>query len=143
MNVLFLTLHQLKPLPAIKGGNRKFFVETKITPEANARLLARLRATTPYPIASPSPTTPLPRTTTMTSATRKASRKGEVASVVRQSDLSCDETICSTDSFCVNDYERSGSRCHCNLGKGGDSCSEGWCAWMVLAKPVCSQLCLG
>ncbi|XP_072848926.2 pikachurin isoform X2 [Pogona vitticeps] len=117
-------IDELKPLPAIKGGNRKFFVETKITPEANARLLSRLRATTPYPIASPSTMTPLPRTTTATSAPRKASRKSEVASVVRQSDLSCDETICSTESFCVNDYERSGSRCHCNLGKGGDSCSE-------------------
>uniref|UniRef100_A0ABM5FU47 Pikachurin isoform X2 n=1 Tax=Pogona vitticeps TaxID=103695 RepID=A0ABM5FU47_9SAUR len=117
-------IDELKPLPAIKGGNRKFFVETKITPEANARLLSRLRATTPYPIASPSTMTPLPRTTIATSAPRKASRKSEVASVVRQSDLSCDETICSTESFCVNDYERSGSRCHCNLGKGGDSCSE-------------------
>ncbi|KAJ7335041.1 hypothetical protein JRQ81_012982 [Phrynocephalus forsythii] len=118
-------IDELKPLPAIKGGNRKFFVETKITPEASARLLSRLRATTPYPVASPSTVAPLPRTTTATSTTRKASsRKNEVASVVRQSDLSCDETVCSTDSFCVNDYERSGSRCHCNLGKGGDSCSE-------------------
>uniref|UniRef100_A0A8C4S1X5 EGF like, fibronectin type III and laminin G domains n=1 Tax=Erpetoichthys calabaricus TaxID=27687 RepID=A0A8C4S1X5_ERPCA len=39
-------------------------------------------------------------------------------------DLPCDETICPADSFCVNDYERGGSRCHCNLGKGGSSCSS-------------------
>ncbi|XP_053159968.1 pikachurin isoform X2 [Hemicordylus capensis] len=117
-------IDELKPLPAIKGGNRKFLVETKITQESNTRLLSRRLSTTSYPITSPATTTRLPRTTTATAMTAKALRRNSGASTVRQSDQSCDETICSTDSFCVNDYERSGSRCHCNLGKGGESCSE-------------------
>ncbi|KAH0627896.1 hypothetical protein JD844_008450 [Phrynosoma platyrhinos] len=118
-------IDELKPLPAIKGGNRKFLVETKLSQGSAARLLSRLFSTTPSPVTFRAPTTlPPPTTTTATSITLKATRKNGVASVVRQSDQSCDETICSTDSFCVNDYERSGSRCHCNLGKGGESCSE-------------------
>ncbi|XP_033020161.1 pikachurin isoform X1 [Lacerta agilis] len=117
-------IDELKPLPAIKGGSRKFLVETKLTQESNARLLSRLLSSASSPISSPTTTTLPPRTSTATSITAKATRWNNGASVVRQSDLSCDETICSTDSFCVNDYERSGSRCHCNLGKGGESCSE-------------------
>ena len=56
-------------------------------------------------------------------------RKGKngVAMMPRLFDVSCDETLCSADSFCVNDYTWGGSRCHCNLGKGGESCSEGRC----------------
>ncbi|KAI1900209.1 hypothetical protein AGOR_G00047650 [Albula goreensis] len=27
--------------------------------------------------------------------------------------------------FCINDYDSGGSRCHCNLGRGGIICSEG------------------
>nr|XP_060617392.1 pikachurin isoform X1 [Anolis sagrei ordinatus] len=115
-------IDELKPLPAIKGSNRKFFVETKISQGSTARLLSRLLSSTPSPITFPAITTLPPRTTTTTSL--KAIRRNGVATVIRQSDQSCDETICSTDSFCVNDYERSGSRCHCNLGKGGESCSE-------------------
>ncbi|XP_042308445.1 pikachurin isoform X1 [Sceloporus undulatus] len=118
-------IDELKPLPAIKGANRKFLVETKLSQGSTARLLSRLLSTTTSPVTFRAPTTLLPRTTTTaTSVTLKTTRRNGVASVVRQSDQSCDETICSTDSFCVNDYERSGSRCHCNLGKGGESCSE-------------------
>lgn len=40
-------------------------------------------------------------------------------------DVSCDETVCPPDSFCINDYDTGGSRCHCNLGRQGDFCSEG------------------
>ena len=56
-------------------------------------------------------------------------RKGKhgVAMMPRLFDTSCDETLCSADSFCVSDYTWGGSRCHCNLGKGGESCSEGGC----------------
>ncbi|KAJ6656099.1 hypothetical protein lerEdw1_004148 [Lerista edwardsae] len=117
-------IDELKPLPAIKGGNRKFLVETKITQESNARLLSRLLSTTSSPITSPATTTCSPRTTAVATVTSKPTRRNSGASTVRQSDQPCEETVCSTDSFCVNDYERSGSRCHCNLGKGGESCSE-------------------
>ncbi|XP_043096097.1 pikachurin [Puntigrus tetrazona] len=40
-------------------------------------------------------------------------------------DVPCDETVCPPDSFCLNDYDTGGSRCHCNLGRQGDFCSEG------------------
>ncbi|CAM4555110.1 pikachurin isoform X1 [Lepidochelys kempii] len=117
-------IEELKPLPAIKGGNRKFLVETKVAPGASTRLLSRLITTTSDPIASPATTMhPLP-TTTASTTTAKATRRNGMASAVRLFDLSCDETICSADSFCVNDYDRGGSRCHCNLGKGGETCTE-------------------
>uniref|UniRef100_A0A3B3YLS5 EGF like, fibronectin type III and laminin G domains n=1 Tax=Poecilia mexicana TaxID=48701 RepID=A0A3B3YLS5_9TELE len=47
--------------------------------------------------------------------------KGEIPRVY---DLACDDTVCPPDSFCLTDYESGGSRCHCNLGRRGDSCSE-------------------
>jgi hypothetical protein len=55
----------------------------------------------------------------------KREGKSSVAMVSRLFDMSCDEALCSADSFCVNDYTWGGSRCHCNLGKGGEGCSEG------------------
>ncbi|KAL7989078.1 hypothetical protein Chor_007997 [Crotalus horridus] len=117
-------IDELKPLPAIKGGNTNFLVETNIIQGSNAELLSGLLSPTTYPVSSMATTTFLPRATIPSSITAKAIRRNSGTSVVRQSDQSCDETICSTNSFCINDYERSGSRCHCNLGKGGESCSE-------------------
>ncbi|XP_077203122.1 pikachurin isoform X1 [Paroedura picta] len=120
-------IDELKPLPAIKGSNRKFLVETKIMQGSNPRLLSRLLSTPPSPATSTVTTARPPSTTTTSTTTTgaaKATRKNTVASLVRQFDQPCDETFCSTDSFCVNDYERSGSRCHCNLGKGGETCTE-------------------
>ncbi|NWY02494.1 EGFLA protein, partial [Nothoprocta ornata] len=117
-------IEELRPLPAIKGGNRKFLVETKVTPGSSSRLLSRLLTTTSEPTTStPTSTRPVPSTTLRTTTARTL-RRTSVSSVARFFDLSCDETICSTDSFCVNDYDRGGSRCHCNLGKGGDACTE-------------------
>lgn len=61
-----------------------------------------------------------------------------MSSAPRLFDLSCDETICSADSFCVNDYDRGGSRCHCNLGKGGEMCTEGTflCAELLVRQYI-------
>uniref|UniRef100_A0A493TY21 Pikachurin n=2 Tax=Anas TaxID=8835 RepID=A0A493TY21_ANAPP len=115
-------IEELRPLPAIKGGNRKFLVETKVTPGSSSRLLSRLLTTTSEPTTS-TPTTTRPSTTAR-ATTARATRRGGVSSALRLFDLSCDETICSADSFCVNDYDRGGSRCHCNLGKGGETCTE-------------------
>ncbi|XP_070792035.1 pikachurin isoform X2 [Pituophis catenifer annectens] len=117
-------IDELKPLPTIKGDNTNFLVETNLIQGTNAELLSGLLSPTTYPVTSMATTTFLPRTTIPSSITAKAIRRNSGTSVVRQSDQSCDETICSTNSFCINDYERSGSRCHCNLGKGGESCSE-------------------
>ncbi|XP_034026318.1 pikachurin isoform X1 [Thalassophryne amazonica] len=58
-------------------------------------------------------------TTTLTPA--MSPWKGEVARVY---DLTCDDTVCPPDSFCLTDYDSGGSRCHCNLGRRGDTCSE-------------------
>uniref|UniRef100_A0A8V0YGJ8 EGF like, fibronectin type III and laminin G domains n=1 Tax=Gallus gallus TaxID=9031 RepID=A0A8V0YGJ8_CHICK len=115
-------IEELRPLPAIKGGNRKFLVETKVTPGSSSRLLSRVLTTTSEPTTS-TPTTTRPFNTARVTTTR-ATRRGSMSSAPRLFDLSCDETICSADSFCVNDYDRGGSRCHCNLGKGGETCTE-------------------
>ncbi|KAM6931151.1 pikachurin isoform 2-T2 [Xenentodon cancila] len=61
---------------------------------------------------------PLPVTT---SAPTLSPWKGEVPRVY---DLVCDDTVCPPDSFCLSDYDGGGSRCHCNLGRRGDMCSE-------------------
>ncbi|KAM3868180.1 pikachurin isoform 2-T2 [Diretmus argenteus] len=58
------------------------------------------------------PTTPIPTVSPW---------KGEVPRVY---DLTCDNTVCPPDSFCLSDYDSGGSRCHCNLGRRGDTCSE-------------------
>uniref|UniRef100_A0A8B9PP35 Pikachurin n=1 Tax=Apteryx owenii TaxID=8824 RepID=A0A8B9PP35_APTOW len=115
---------KLRPLPAFKGGNRKFLVETKVTPGSSSRLLSRLLATTSEPTTSTPTTTRRVPSTTPRTTTARATRRNSMSSAARLFDLSCDETICSTDSFCVNDYDRGGSRCHCNLGKGGDTCTK-------------------
>uniref|UniRef100_A0A3B3Q675 EGF like, fibronectin type III and laminin G domains n=1 Tax=Paramormyrops kingsleyae TaxID=1676925 RepID=A0A3B3Q675_9TELE len=38
--------------------------------------------------------------------------------------LPCGEIVCPANSFCINDLHRGGSRCHCSLGRGGDTCTE-------------------
>ncbi|XP_029960584.1 pikachurin isoform X2 [Salarias fasciatus] len=77
--------------------------------------------------SSPDPTTPapLPTTsitlpTTTTTPTMSPWRGDEP----RVYDLTCDDTVCPPDSFCLSDFENGGSRCHCNLGRKGDTCSE-------------------
>ncbi|XP_072515093.1 pikachurin-like [Salminus brasiliensis] len=39
-------------------------------------------------------------------------------------DLPCEDTACPPNSVCIDDYSNGGSRCHCALGRGGDTCSE-------------------
>ncbi|KAJ8262647.1 hypothetical protein COCON_G00151040 [Conger conger] len=66
--------------------------------------------TTTPPTQGPAPSRPMTRW------------KGPVP---RLYDLPCEDTVCPRDSFCVNDYDSGGSRCHCNLGRAGATCSEG------------------
>uniref|UniRef100_A0A3P8W310 EGF like, fibronectin type III and laminin G domains n=1 Tax=Cynoglossus semilaevis TaxID=244447 RepID=A0A3P8W310_CYNSE len=47
--------------------------------------------------------------------------KGDVPRIY---DLTCDDTVCPPNSFCLGDHDTGGSRCHCNLGRTGDTCSE-------------------
>ncbi|XP_029073044.1 pikachurin isoform X1 [Monodon monoceros] len=113
---LDISFEEVKPLPAIKEGNKKFWAESKMAPRSNPMTVSRLVPATPASLpmteVAPQPT--------------PVERKGKngAAMMPRLFDVSCDEILCSADSFCVNDYTWGGSRCHCNLGKGGESCSE-------------------
>ncbi|KAK1345360.1 hypothetical protein QTO34_014071 [Cnephaeus nilssonii] len=112
---LDISFEEVKPLPATKEGN-KVLVESKFVPRSNPKTVARLVPPTPafLPPAAVAPQpTPL----------KREGKKGMPAAP-RLFDMPCDETLCPVDSFCANDYTRGRSRCHCNLGKGGESCSE-------------------
>ncbi|KAI2665010.1 Pikachurin [Labeo rohita] len=76
--------------------------------------------TTPFVLSGPAPTTPPPVVPSPSPSVTPW--KGERPRVY---DVPCDETVCPPDSFCINDYDTGGSRCHCNLGRQGDFCSEG------------------
>ncbi|XP_063051758.1 pikachurin [Engraulis encrasicolus] len=69
-------------------------------------------ATTTTAVALPKPTPSRPMT----------QWRGEVP---RLYDLACEDTVCPSDSFCLSDFDSGGSRCHCSLGRQGDTCSEG------------------
>ncbi|KAG7223438.1 hypothetical protein INR49_015541 [Caranx melampygus] len=83
--------------------------------------------TTSEPSTAPDTTTTAPLTTTSitlpptTTTPTMSPWKGDVP---RMYDLTCDDTVCPPDSFCLSDYDSGGSRCHCNLGRRGDTCSE-------------------
>ncbi|XP_031426399.1 pikachurin isoform X2 [Clupea harengus] len=72
-------------------------------------------STTFIPTPAPTPAAPTP-------SRPMTPWKGDVP---RLYDLSCEDTVCPSDSFCLNDYDSGGSRCHCSLGREGDTCSEG------------------
>ncbi|XP_073322873.1 pikachurin isoform X2 [Pagrus major] len=79
------------------------------------------RSTTGYSsTTAPLSTTSFTLPTTTTTPTMSP-WKGEVPRVY---DLTCDDTVCPPDSFCLSDYDSGGSRCHCNLGRRGDTCTE-------------------
>ncbi|XP_043916298.1 pikachurin-like [Protopterus annectens] len=105
-------IEEFRPLPALKGENKKYLVETKIiptsVPEMPKKALTGFVTTT-----STTTITPTTTTTKKTSTTRA------------HFDFSCEETACPADSFCIIDYDHGGARCHCSLGKGGAQCSEG------------------
>ncbi|XP_004848654.2 pikachurin isoform X1 [Heterocephalus glaber] len=113
---LNISFEEVKPLPPTKGGHKKFLVESKMPSLSNRKTISRLAP----------PTLALLSRTTAALQPTPARQKGKsgMATMSRLFDMSCDETLCSADSFCVNDYTLGGSRCHCNLGKGGESCSE-------------------
>ncbi|XP_047446886.1 pikachurin isoform X2 [Mugil cephalus] len=70
---------------------------------------------------APPTTASLPLSTATPATTTISPWRGEVPRVY---DLTCDDTVCPPDSFCLSDYDSGGSRCHCNLGRRGDTCSE-------------------
>ncbi|XP_028917091.1 pikachurin [Ornithorhynchus anatinus] len=110
-------IEEVKPLPAIKGSNRKLVLDTQDPSGSYSRIHSRLFTNTTTP---PATTTSGQSPPTVTAKIKR----GHPAVLVRRSDLSCDEAVCPAESFCANDFEHGGSRCHCHLGKGGASCSE-------------------
>lgn len=109
-----------------------------MAPRSNPMTISRLVPPTP---ASLPMTTVVPQPTPV-------ERKGKtgVALMPRLFDMSCDETLCSADSFCVNDYtwgaldatatwakvvraaQKVGSWCVCVLG-GGWNMLMNWSHW--------------
>ncbi|KAJ8401580.1 hypothetical protein AAFF_G00378970 [Aldrovandia affinis] len=73
-------------------------------------------------ISVPAFSTTLPPTQVPTPSRPMTLWKGPIP---RLYDLPCEDTVCPPDSFCINDYDSGGSRCHCNLGRSGITCSEG------------------
>ncbi|XP_029434340.1 pikachurin isoform X2 [Rhinatrema bivittatum] len=117
-------IEKLKPLPDIKEGKKKFVVETRVAQESALKTLPISTTTTSAPVTSSVTTTTTRITTTITkTTTSKPLRRKSVVSLQLFS-LSCDKTFCPTDSFCINDYDHGGSRCVCNLAKGGETCTE-------------------
>lgn len=92
-------------------------VESKFVPRSNPKTVARLVPPTPASLP-PAPVAPQP-------TPLKREGKNGVPAMPRLFDKPCDQTLCPVDSFCANDYTWGRSRCHCYLGKGGESCSEG------------------
>ncbi|XP_069483255.1 pikachurin isoform X2 [Ambystoma mexicanum] len=119
-------IEELKPLSPIKGGNTKFTVDSRITPGYRTKIPPNFTTSTIAPVTSMITTSTSSSSTTTArsrSTPARAARRNGLAPL-RFFDLSCDETVCPPDSFCVNDYDRGGSRCHCSLGRGGDTCEE-------------------
>lgn len=112
---LDISFEEVKPLPAIKGGNKRVMAEPQIAPISNPNTASR---------RVPPTTASAPAIVTSQPTPMEKKDKNNVAVPPRLFDMACDEALCSADSFCVNDYTWEGSRCHCNLGKGGESCSE-------------------
>ncbi|XP_058491162.1 pikachurin isoform X1 [Solea solea] len=94
-----------------------FLAFTDLIFSATSEPSTTLNPTTTAPAITPSTTLTTPTTTTPT----MSPWRGEVP---RTYDLTCDDTVCPPDSFCLSDYDSGGSRCHCNLGRRGDTCSE-------------------
>ncbi|XP_068106686.1 pikachurin-like isoform X2 [Hyperolius riggenbachi] len=134
-------IDDVKPLPSNKGGSKKVVTGTKGTPGTYTKIVPLKTPTTTSPVTTtfkkrPPSSTPTARTTTSIpttttarstitrSTTTRPPRRTGLVFPPRLFDLTCEETACPADSFCLNDYDRGGSQCHCNLGKGGETCDE-------------------
>ncbi|XP_030647563.1 pikachurin [Chanos chanos] len=140
-------IEELKSFP----DNRKSQLRSRTGVPGNGNVVFRMRTPSPSNVSAPitsvstatTPTTPI--STTISTTTAKTTTTEMVmpsapfavtsapsppmtpwkGPIPRLYDLTCDDTVCPPDSFCVNDYERGGSRCHCSLGRRGDYCTQG------------------
>ncbi|XP_055079968.1 LOW QUALITY PROTEIN: pikachurin [Periophthalmus magnuspinnatus] len=142
----------LESVPGIPQDNRKSQLRPAPSPPPGQNVVYRMNPALPpnatAPPVSSASTVPdftdllFPTTTTTTTSTSTSTSTAPTTTttpppttapptlspwrgdVPRVYDLSCDETVCPPDSFCLSDDERGGARCHCNLGREGDYCSE-------------------
>ncbi|CAK6973835.1 pikachurin isoform X2 [Scomber scombrus] len=145
-------IEELKPFPGINQDNRKSQLRSRSGPPSGQNIVYRINTIAPPNITAPpassttssifqvftdlvfsEPSNTGDTTTTASITTTSTTLpttspiptmspwKGEVPRVY---DLTCDDTVCPPDSFCLSDYDGGGSRCHCNLGRRGDTCSE-------------------
>ncbi|XP_053304088.1 pikachurin [Spea bombifrons] len=124
-------IDEVKPLTSVNGGNKRIVSETKGTSATFTKIIPLRTTTTMSPAtatvtskALPPSTTTRTSTTTTKAITTRTPRRNSMASPPRFFDLTCEETICPADSFCLNDYDRGGSQCHCSLGRGGETCED-------------------
>ncbi|XP_056274944.1 pikachurin isoform X2 [Pseudoliparis swirei] len=142
-------IEELKPFPGINQDNRKSQLRSRPDPPSGRNVVYRMNTIAPPNVTAPpassttslifpdftdliysttsepsttiDTTTTAPLTTTSVPLPTMSPWRGEVPRVY---DLTCDDTVCPPDSFCLSDYDGGGSRCHCNLGRRGDTCSE-------------------
>ncbi|XP_056402190.1 pikachurin isoform X1 [Hyla sarda] len=125
-------IDDVRPLSRIRGGNKKVVIESKMTPGTYTKIIplsTTAAAVTTASMAKPSTNPPTTATTATTTTTTRATttrpaKKNAMVAPPRLFDLTCEETVCPADSFCLNDYDRGGSQCHCNLGRGGETCEQ-------------------
>ncbi|XP_072569941.1 pikachurin isoform X1 [Paramormyrops kingsleyae] len=132
-------IKKLEPFPAISGRIWPLSSSTGTPPsEAGSDTVTRELATNGVvTTASTPPTQPFtsPSHTSTSASSLSIStplHPAHSAPVTRKwtgsgpplHNLPCGEIVCPANSFCINDLHRGGSRCHCSLGRGGDTCTE-------------------
>ncbi|KAM4575794.1 pikachurin isoform 1-T1 [Odontesthes bonariensis] len=144
-------IEELKPFPGISPDNRKSQLRSRSGPSSGQNVVYRMNTIAPpnitdVPVSTttssifpdfsdlvfsansePSSTTNVPLTTSSTplpATTAIPTISPWQGEVPRVYDMTCEDTVCPPDSFCLSDYDSGGSRCHCNLGRRGDTCSE-------------------
>ncbi|KAL7836080.1 hypothetical protein AOLI_G00273640 [Acnodon oligacanthus] len=110
------------PAPRVSNFTSPISVWTLATTSGPSALTTTGSTTTPTSTVTRR-TSPAPSTTA--SLTPSPSMTVWKGAEPRVYDVPCDETVCPPNSFCINDYDSGGSRCHCNLGHQGELCAQG------------------
>ncbi|CAG08411.1 unnamed protein product, partial [Tetraodon nigroviridis] len=114
-------IEELKPFPGINQLNSKSQLRSHPGSPSGRNVVYRMNAFPAPNATAPPASTALPSTTTAATTPTMSPWKGDTPRVY---DLTCDDTVCPPDSFCLSDYDGGGSRCHCNLGWRGNTCSD-------------------
>ncbi|KAM4745930.1 pikachurin isoform 3-T3 [Anableps anableps] len=112
-------IEELKPFPGISENNRKSQLRSHPGPPSGQNVVYRMNGkvrpnVTDQPVA-------------LTTSSIFSDFTDLVFTVTSEPSTTADTPTAApptTSSFCLTDYESGGSRCHCNLGRSGDSCSE-------------------